>query len=143
MSKSNVVIQYEDGAVLEGTVKDFLPQEPVFHLTLAGNQGKVQEVAMDDLKAIFFGNDGSDSASYREIKDFDDHYSPHENTRIVFKDGETMRGYARAINLDHRGFFFTPSDMQGNQEHVFVAFSSLRDLEVNGLRVYFTSWKEG
>ena len=143
MVTSNVAIEYGDGTVVEGRVKDFRPQRPVFHLSLAEMQGTVTEVAMDDVKAIWFDNGDSDGASDQDAHDADERHPARNNSTVVFKDGEMMEGYTRAMNLDHRGFFFTPSDTQGPDEHIFVMYSSLRHLEVNGVRIYFTNWKEG
>jgi len=42
--KNNVGIHYEHGPVLEGTVTNFLPQKPVFHLTVAGTRERLKKL---------------------------------------------------------------------------------------------------
>jgi len=76
-------------------------------------------------------------------KGFEGRHPPGKKTRNVFKKGAAMSGYGRVMYFDHLGFFFVPSDTQGNNERVFAVLSSLRDLEVNHVRIDFTSWREG
>jgi len=48
-----IVARYSDGRVLKGYTHDFFPNKSVFHLkSIFG--GKVVEVHLKDLKAVFF-----------------------------------------------------------------------------------------
>ena len=54
-----IVVRYADYRVVKGYSRDFFPNKSSFHLELIadGNRGKVSEINMRDLKAVFFVRD--------------------------------------------------------------------------------------
>ncbi len=133
MPANKVVVHYKDGRILKGTTADFLPKRPVFHLLVGGIHSKdVKEVFVEELKAIFFVKDFIGDRESNEIKGFGDHPRSGKRVKAMFNDGELIFGYTHVLNFDQPGFFLIPVDPNSNNERVFVLFSSLTELEVNG-----------
>jgi hypothetical protein len=136
MSANKIVVHDKGGNVLKGTTADFLPKRPSFHIAVGGIHGEeIKKIFVDNLKAIFFVKDFSGNRAYQEIKDFADRPASGKHIRAQFKDGEVASGHTHALNLNQPGFFLVPVDPQSNNERMFIVFSSLSTLEVDGSRV--------
>lgn len=94
-------------------------------------QGKVETVALEDVKAIFFVRDFAGDADYKASVEFVPG-SPRAGrpVTVTFEDGEIIRG--RVLNLaeDRPGFFVFPADPRDNNEKVFVVRSPGTLIEV-------------
>jgi hypothetical protein len=133
MHANKIVVHDKSGKILKGTTADFLPKRPVFHLAIGGIHGEeIQKILVDNLKAIFFVKDYDGDKDYNETKDFGDFPASGKKIRAKFKDGETITGYTHSINMDQPGLFLVPVDPKSNNERIFVVFSSLNTLEVDG-----------
>ena len=55
MGKNKVVARFKNGSILKGNTSDFLPNKNQFHLET--ENGDIQIVDVDQLKAIFFVRD--------------------------------------------------------------------------------------
>ena len=55
MGKNKVVVRFKNGSILKGNTSDFLPNKSQFHLET--ENGDIQTVDVDKLKAIFFVRD--------------------------------------------------------------------------------------
>ena len=133
MPVNKIVIHDKSGNILKGTTADFLPKRPLFHLAIGGIHGEeMKKILMDNLKAIFFVKDFNGDKDYKETKDFGDLPASGKKIRAKFKDGETVSGYTHSINMDQPGFFLVPVDPKSNNERIFVVFSALNTLQVNG-----------
>ena len=133
MPVNKIVIHDKSGNILKGTTADFLPKRPLFHLAIGGIHGEeMKKILMDNLKAIFFVKDFNGDKDYKETKDFGDLPASGKKIRAKFKDGETVSGYTHSINMDQLGFFLVPVDPKSNNERIFVVFSALNTLQVNG-----------
>jgi hypothetical protein len=133
MPANKIVVHEKGGNILKGTTADFLPKKSLFHLNVGGIQGEeVKKIFMDNLKAIFFVRDFVGDKHYIETKVFSDCFTAGKRIRAMFKDGEIVFGYTHALNLNQPGFFLVPTDPQSNNERIFIVFSALSTLEVDG-----------
>jgi hypothetical protein len=131
MPVNKIVVHEKSGNILKGTTADFLPKRPLFHIAVGGIHGEeIKKIFINNLKAIFFVKDFSGNKDYEETRDF---------VRAIFIDGEIITGHTHALNLDQPGFFLVPADPQSNNERIFIIFSALSKLEVDGSLVDLTS----
>jgi hypothetical protein len=139
MPANKIVVHEKSGNVLKGTTADFLPKRPLFHLSVGGMHGEeMKKIVVDHLKAIFFVKDFGGDKDYKETKGRDALPGSGKKIRVVFKDGEILSGYTHAINMEQPGFFLVPVDSKSNNERIFIVFSSLSTLEIDGSFVNLT-----
>ncbi len=139
MPTNKIVVHEKSGSVLKGTTADFLPKRPLFHLVVGGLRGEeIKQILINDLKAVFFVKDFSGNKDYKEAKGSNGLPGSGKKIRAVFKDGETISGYTHVFNMDQPGFFLIPLDKKSNNERVFIVFSSLSTLEVDGSPIKLT-----
>jgi hypothetical protein len=139
MPANKIVVHEKSGNVLKGTTADFLPKRPLFHLAVNGMGGEeMKKIFIDDLKAVFFVKDFGGNKNHKETKSLDGLPGSGKKIRVVFKDGETIAGYTHVFNMDQSGFFLIPLDQKSNNERIFIVFSSLSTLEVDGSPVKLT-----
>jgi hypothetical protein len=133
MQANKVVVHDKEGNIIKGMTADFLAKKPFFHLHLGGVQGQeVREVFIANLKAVFFVKDFEGDPAYHEKKSFAEEPKSGKPVQVVFNDGEHMFVYTHALNFGQPGFFLTPADPDSNNERVFVVYSSLTSMEVDG-----------
>jgi hypothetical protein len=139
MPANKIVVHEKSGTVLKGTTADFLPKRPLFHLAVGGMHAEeIKKIVVDHLKAIFFVKDFGGDKDYKEAKGPDGLPGSAKKIRVVFKDGEILSGYTHAINMEQPGFFLVPADPKSNNERIFIVFSSLSTLEMDGSLVKLT-----
>jgi len=139
MPANKIVIHEKSGTVLKGMTADFLPKRPSFHLSVGGMHGEeMKQIYIDDLKAVFFVKDFSGNKDYKEAQEPGGLPGSGKKIRAVFKDGETITGYTHVLKMDQAGFFVIPVDPKDNNERIFIVFSSLSSLEVDGSPVKLT-----
>jgi hypothetical protein len=123
-SPGRVVVRYADGRVLKGYA-DLDPAQPTFLVATPSEPDGV-EVAMTDLKAVFFVRSFDGDPSHDESKDL---YQPRPlDTRKVsvrFRDGEELVGHTRQLDRHRAGLFFVPLDPRSNNLRVFAPFAAL------------------
>jgi hypothetical protein len=139
MPANKIVVHDKGGNVFKGTTADFFPKRPLFHLSVGGMHGdEMKKIVVDHLKAVFFVKDFGGDKDYNEAEGLDALPGSGKKIRVVFKDGETLSGYTHAINMEQPGFFLVPADPKSNNERIFIVFSSLSTLEVDGSSVKLT-----
>lgn len=139
MTANKIVVHEKSGSVLKGTTADFLPKRPLFHLVVGGLHGEeIKKIFINDLKAVFFVKDFSGNKDYKEAKGSNGLPGSGKKIRAVFKDGEAISGYTHVFNMDQPGFFLIPLDPKSNNERVYIVFSSLSTLEVDGSPIKLT-----
>ncbi len=126
MSNNKVVIQFKDGRVMKGSTSDFLPTKSRFHLD--NLDGKVDEVEVESLKALFFVKDVQGDKDYKETYK-DVIKGGGKKIEVEFNDGEKIIGYVLGYSPDRQGFVMTPADLNGNNERIFVVNSSTKKVE--------------
>lgn len=127
--ESKIVARFRDGKVMKGTTTNFSPTKATFHL--AGAQGKIVEIALADLKAVFFVKTFEGDPDYNEKRQFDLARMYGRKVRCSFPDGEVLTGYTQGFAPDRQGFFVIPSDPQSNNERVFVVNAPNVRVELN------------
>ena len=139
MPANKIVVHEKGGNVLKGTTIDFLPKRPLFHLAIGGIHGEeMKKIVIDNLKAVFFVKDFDGNKNHQDAKGVDALPASGKKIRAVFKDGEIITGYTHVLNMDQPGLFLVPVDPKSNNERIFVIFSSLSKLEVDGSLVNLT-----
>ena len=99
--------------------------------------GVVEDVSLENVKAVFFVKDFSGQTSHVDLL-FHDRLPAMECLwiRIRFDDGETIEGMIENTQ-DHimgPGFFMAPADPIGNNWLIYVSKSKLTGFEILGLR---------
>ena len=123
---NKVVAHLWDGRLIKGTTANFSPTREKFHITLP--TGKISEVYLQDLKAVFFVKLLEGNRSYRETKTLGGARGVGRKARCVFSDGEVLTGFAAAYDPARVGFFLTPSDPKSNNERIFVVTAAIRNI---------------
>ena len=125
-----IVIHYLNGTVLKGYTFDFSPDRPFFHLE--ANDIGMTEVALKDLKAVFFVKDFAGDPVYVERRILLDGENPiGRKVKIQFLDGEILIGTTLNYNLKRLGFFLAPLDAKSNNLRVFVVINAVKT--INGV----------
>ena len=130
-----VVAHLKNRKLLKGSTHDFFPGKPTFHLTsdLDADRGKVHEVKVADLKALFFVKSLEGNREYHETNRFRDVDTSHlKGLRIQlhFKDGEIMRGTTLDYNAGKKGFFVNPVDPMSNNTLVYVVTDAVEEIRL-------------
>lgn len=127
---NKVVIAYLDGRRPRGCVYDFSPLKDVFRLTAENDppQQKGVEVALKDLKAIFFVKDFKGNSKYTESRKVEEG-KPGRKVEVTFSDGEKIVGTTQAYNPKTKGFFVFPADPKSNSLRIFVVNWNVREVK--------------
>jgi hypothetical protein len=122
---AKVVARYRDGRVLKGFTRSFDPSRPSFRLQVldAAEDAEPVEIAMTDLKAVFFVRDFAGNREYNEEKAFT-RRPAGRIVEVAFFDGETLIGTSLTYDASRPGFFLFPADPRSNNERVYVVRSS-------------------
>ena len=129
-TQNRVVARFLDGRVLKGTVSDFNPTRPTFHLLPSGSESSsVVEIRVADLKAVFFVKDLAGNPRYEERREFDpSRAAPGRKLRVVFRDGEVLVGVTQGYDRTRPGFFLVPADPASNNERCFVVSTAVGEV---------------
>jgi hypothetical protein len=127
--RNKVVAHLNDGRLLKGYTHDFVAEKASFHLNegLEAGGGKIHEVRISDMKALFFVKTPGGNKAHKEKKRFEevDSKSLHGmKIKVVFKDGEVMRGLSLGYSRAKQGFFIVPIDPQGNNDRIYIVAAS-------------------
>jgi hypothetical protein len=127
---NKVVVAYLDGRRSRGCVYDFSPLKDTFRLVSESGllQQKGQEVALNDLKAIFFVKDFRGDNKYKESKKIEEG-KPGEKIEVIFWDGKKIIGTTQGYNPKSKGFFVFPADPKSNSLRIFVVNWNVRDVK--------------
>jgi hypothetical protein len=132
MELIKVVIRYADGRVVKGHTRDFFPNKTSFHLEVVsdGSDGKVIEVQLSELKAVFFVRDFLGNPSYEERKHFlEGQLFTGRKVQVTFKDGELLIGSTVGCDPKRQGFFFFPADPGTNNLKIYAVTSAVSKIE--------------
>ena len=126
MPINQIVIQCKDGSIKKGNTNDFMPNKGTFHLN--SREGNVEEVNVEDAKAIFFVKDLEGNKEYNYTYD-DVIPGGGKKISVNFNDGESIIGYVLSYSPERKGFFMTPADLDGNNQRIYVVASSVEKVE--------------
>ena len=134
-SRNQVVVHFKNGNVVKGFTHDFTPVKDHFHLNTGGEggSGDITQIQMADLKAVFFVKSLSGDRTDIEKKFFeqvDDSRLRGLKLRVVFNDGEIVRGISLGYDRKKKGFFMVPVDPDCNNDRIFVLADACRDIKV-------------
>jgi choline kinase len=134
-TRNKVVAHYNDGRLLKGYTHDFTPARNIFHLTSQEESdfGTIHEIKLSDLKAVFFVKTWRGSLKYKEKKRFEETDTSHlrgMKIKVIFKDGETIRGVSLGYSKMKRGFFVIPLDPLSNNERVYILNAAVREVKI-------------
>ena len=126
MQTNKVVVRFKDGTLIKGNTNDFFPNKTRFHINRL--DGKIEEIELEDLKAVFFVKDFLGNQDYQ--KKYEDTI-PGAGRKILveFTDAESITGYALGYSPDRPGFFITPADLASNNERIFVIKSATKNVK--------------
>ncbi len=124
---NKIVIRYANGTLRKGTAADFFPNKGTFHMNDRAD-GRVHEVNVRDLKAVFFVKSFEGDSQYNVRQDAE-RTGLGKKIRVRFKDGETMVGYTQGYSPNRTGFIFFPADPDCNNEKVFIINASTFDIK--------------
>ena len=120
MEPSKIVVRYLDGRILKGTTQNFFPQKPTFQLLPPGRTALV-EIAVSQLKAVFFVRDFLGNKLYKERKKVAEGDKPQGRlVEVTCKDGEVLVGSTMGYDPGRPGFFLHPIDPKTNNIKVFL-----------------------
>lgn len=127
---NKVVVAYLDDRRVHGCVYDFSPLKDTFRLVAESDlaQKKGVEVALKDLKAVFFVKDFKGNSKYKESQKIAEG-KPGRKIEVTFSDGEKIVGTAPAYNPRGKGFFVVPADAKSNNLRIFVVNWNVRDVK--------------
>jgi hypothetical protein len=132
MELIKVVIRYADGRVVKGHTRDFFPNKTSFHLEVVsdGSDGKVIEVQLPEVKAVFFVRDFLGNPSYEERKHFlEGQQFTGRKVKVLFLDGEVLVGSTVGYDPKRQGFFFFPADPETNNLKIYAVTSAVSKVE--------------
>ena len=127
--RNQVVVRYRDGGLRKGYTHDFTPLRDSFHLTLEDGSGEILMVDISELKAIFFVKTFDGDRQYIEKKFFeqvDQSRFRGLKMRVVFNDGEIIRGISLGYNEKKKGFFLIPVDPECNNDRIYIITRSVQ-----------------
>lgn len=126
-----VVVHFSDHRVVKGYTQDFFPNKPLFHLHAAdgGSSKEAVEIALKDLKAIFFVKDFRGNPGHKDQKEFiAKEQSSGRKVEITFTDGEIFVGTTLGYDPKRVGFFVFPADPASNNLRVFAISTAVRNV---------------
>lgn len=135
MQRNRVIARFNDGKMLKGYTHDFLPEKDLFHLIefSATGAGGIHEIAISNLKAVFFVKTFDGNKDYNEKKSFAE-VNPAAlhgiKIRVTFKDGEVLCGISLGYNKTKKGFFIVPIDPLSNNDRIYVIAGSTKNVIV-------------
>src|SRR5262249_23224774 len=106
---------------------DFDPERPFLHLMpLDDPDGEGVEVAVADLKAVFFVRSFDGDPDHDESKDLYQARPPDtRKVSVHFRDGEELVGHTRQLDRSGAGLFCPPLGPHGTTVGVFAVFAAL------------------
>jgi len=125
----DVVLRYRDGETtrckLDG---DFAPDADVVEVITENGEGG--QVAVGDLKAIFFLKDPRRRHREMTLNKWAGEEPAGALARVEFFDGEIMRGRVQQYSVANRGFYLYPTALESNNEKVFVVALALTTVSI-------------
>jgi hypothetical protein len=125
--RNKIVVRYANGKMKKGSTEDFFPNKESFHMHDKDN-GELQEVAIKDLKAVFFVKSFEGNPSYHESFDIE-RVGLGKRIMVHFKDNEKMVGYTTGYSPNRSGFILFPCDPVCNNEKVYVITTATNKIE--------------
>jgi len=120
----------KNGEIAKGYSSDFSPEEPLFHLVSITDPLCMEEIRLDNLKAVFFVKDFNGDFLHVDTHEFSDAPVSGVHIMISFFDGEILFATSNSIDKNGVGFFIHPIDREANTESAFVINSFIHSIDV-------------
>jgi hypothetical protein len=139
-SKGRVIkgyIESQEWEELEGLLVQGIRHVPDVLRLRTSDDNTIQEVPVNEVKAVFFVKSFEGQGSRNDLKFFSNAPMVHGVwVQLQFKDGEIMEGIILngMHHLTEPGFFVHPTDPDANNRLIYVLKSSLADFRVLGVR---------
>ncbi len=133
MIQNKIVARYQDGRVMKGFTRDFMPNKEFFHLLPMDAQPDAKPIVISvrELKAVFFVKDFKGNPQYQDNKTIDPNKPVvGRKIKVVFKDGELLVGTTQGYQPGRPGFFIFPSDPKSNSDRCFVISAATTQVSV-------------
>ena len=130
---SKIVARYKDGRIVRGTSLDIDPGRPRCHVRTP--DGKMVEVQLQDLKALFFVRslDGDSTHDENRTPDPEDLRSRGATlVRMTFEDGEVMVGLTIRHPPNRPFFYVVPVDSESNNIRMLINREAVVSIEAAG-----------
>lgn len=127
---NRIVTHSKEGQIVKGYTSDFSPNKGVFHLFSTDKSQPPKEIAVTDLKAIFFVKKFEGDSLRIDSHEFSKAPVSARHIVIFFNDGEKFYGTSGAIHRERIGFFVFPIDPECNTERAFVINSFISNVEI-------------
>ena len=126
---NKIVVHMKNGEVAKGRTIDFSQNRASFHLNTFHDPACVEEIALENLKAIFFVKDFDGNPVHVDSVDFSKAPVAGKHVIITFDDGELFFGTSDTIHRERVGFFIYPIDPEANTTRAFVINSFIEKLD--------------
>jgi Family of unknown function (DUF6982) len=118
---NKVVARFADGRLVKGMSMNVDPSKPTLHVRTA--EGKMEEVRLADLKALFFvksldGDSGHNEAMAAEPSD--PRARGSHLVELRFRDGERLVAFANRYPPLGAFFFLVPVDGKSNNIRILI-----------------------
>ena len=127
--QNQVVAHYHDGHLVKGLSLDVAPNRPVCHVRT--DNGSTVQVALADLKALFFVHDLHGNPDYVESDqpaEGDIRLHGTKQITVQFKDGERIVGLTNRLPPPEPYFFMMPIDNRSNNIRLLVNSKALVEI---------------
>ncbi len=127
---NKAVVACLDKSRLRGYIYDFSAIKDRFRLFPENDQlhGAGKEVALKDVKAVFFVREFGGNPNYQESSAID--AARHgRRMEVTFSDGEKVLGTTEAYNPQKLGFFLFPADPKSNNLRIFVVNRNVKQVK--------------
>lgn len=124
-----IVAHYINGKVLKGLSLDVDPKRPKCHLKT--ETGGTVEVALAEVKALFFVKTGEGRKEYNDSKEAvagDSRLHGARRVRVVFADKEEIRGLMNRYPPNTPFFFMLPLDPASNNVRILVNRAAVKEM---------------
>lgn len=124
-----VVARFLDGRLLKGSSMDVDPAKPSCHVR---TDGRMHEVRLAELKALFFVRDLAGNPVYvddKQPQSNDMRLRGSRTCRLTFKDGETIVGITHHFPPSRPFYFVLPMDPNSNNVRVLVNREAVMKVE--------------
>lgn len=130
--RNTVVVRTRDKRRIKGYTWDFAPNRETFHVVDPDDETKVTELALAELKAIFYVKSFNGDPSRGGPPPFSKESLRGTlglKLKVTFLDGEVMYGTTNGYQPGRKGFFVMPADKASNNERVYVVAAATRSVE--------------
>jgi hypothetical protein len=124
-----IVAHFVDGSVQKGLSLDVDPKKPLCHLKT--ETGGMVEIALKDVKALFFVKSATGRATYQESKEIvpgDSRLLGARRVRVVFADREEIVGHMNRFPPITPSFFMLPVDPESNNIRILVNRAAVKQI---------------